>query len=552
MKDNIQLITFVALIFIFGCANQLPPGGGPFDTEPPVVVKTFPESGTLNYDKNYVEIEFNEYINKRSVTNSIFITPYFENEPEIKWYSKKMRVIFPEKLKKNSTYVISLGTDITDLRNNKMAESVILRFSTGDKIDEGIIEGKVFSEKPDGIMIYIYKLDSMYQTIRYDSAKPDFVTQTSRDGSFHIYGLPHGIFRLIAVRDKMKNFRFDINEDEIGFPVKDYKLDEKVSKIENVNFELIKIDTIKPLVNSVKFIDLNHLRVLFSEEIEIKNLSNNNFTILDDSLKKYEILGFIKTEPNSIILITESMKPDHDYKITIKEIFDLSGNKLETIKLSFYTENIADTALVTIKKIEGNLSGNVMEYFNPLCQITFSDYVAYDDFLEAFDVADMGGLRKVYKISRSDSSDFNISFGELKQKETLILKLQMSILSPKNSSHGDSIFVYKLETNSESEYGSVSGAIKNFSSSMKNENLIIHAYGMSKKKNYTAKLENEKYQIKNILPDSYLIKIAYEDSDSSKIRRGFALPFIYHKDTIKVKSRWPTTDVNFDLDDLFR
>lgn len=531
------------------CANQLPPSGGPIDKEPPVVTRTFPESGTLNYNKNFVEFEFNEFINKRNVINSIFVSPYFDEELELKWSGKKLRIIFPDKLKENKTYIVSLGTDISDLRGNKLAETVTLRFSTGNKIDDGIISGKVYDEKPDGIMIFFYLIDSVGQAVRYDSLRPDFVCQTSKDGSFSLPGLPDGIYRIIAVRDQMRNLVFDINEDEIGLPFKDYVLNDTVRTVDNAFFEMMRIDTIAPAVNSVKFEDLNHLRVNFSEEIDLSSVSLNNFSIQDTLNQFARILGWYSLDKNSIVVLCDDLIPDKDYTLQISGIRDKSGNEILKSQLNFFSEKILDTIPTNLKNFECNFSTNVMEYFNPVCSLYFNDFVSLDNFVNALSVEDTTGKKIKYQISRVDSSNFVLRFLDLKQREKILLKINLGELVDLAGNKKDTLITIKIETNSESDYGSISGIIKNRNLV---DDLELEAKQVNGKKSYKIKVVDEKYQLKNILPGSYLMKLSLPSENSPKSVEGYSKPFVYFPDTIKVKSRWPTTDVNFDARNLVR
>lgn len=548
MKKELFLILLIMIMFN-GCANQLPPGGGPIDKEPPVVVKTYPASGTLMYNKNFVEFEFSEYINKRNVLSSIFISPYFSDEVELKWSGKKLKIIFPEKLKENKTYIVSLGTDITDLRGNKLSETVSLRFSTGERIDDGIIQGKVFDEKPDGIMIFFYLIDSIGQRIKYDSLRPDFICQTSKDGSFYLPGLPNGIYRIIAVRDKMRNMLFDINEDEIGLPVTDYILNDSLRVLKNVFFEMIKIDTIKPVVNSVKSEDLNHLRINFNEEIDLNSISVENFSIEDYLGINIKVFGFYSVDKNALSIVTEKLTPATDYKIEIRGIKDLSENEIEKTKIDFTTNDLEDTIAINLKKFECNFSTNVMEFFNPACSLYFNDLVRLEVFTSALTVEDTTGNKINYQITRKDSSNFVLKFSELKPKEKILMKINLALMEDLSGNKIDSIITKQIETNSEADYGMISGEIRN-----KNlvSDLELEAKSVSTKKSYTIKIKEDKYQIKNVLPGSYLLKLSKVSENSDKTLNSFAKPFLYYQDTIKVKSRWPTTDVNFDAKELIR
>ena len=552
MKIIFSFLIFSILIFV-GCANQLPPGGGPEDREAPQIIRTFPENGTLNYNKNFVEFEFSEYINKRTVTNSIFISPYFSDEIETKWSGKKLRLIFPEKLKENKTYVISLGTDITDLRGNKLDETFTLTFSTGSKIDQGVISGRVYDSKPDGIMIFFYLLDSMKQEVDYSNTKPDFVCQTSKDGSFILTGLPEGIFRIIAVRDQMRNLLYDVNEDEIGLPFKNYQLSDTLRIIRNVQFEMMKVDTIKPVLNSVKFVDLNHIMLNFNEPIDLSTIRLENIFIYDSlQVEKFNPAGFYSVEKNSLMLTFQTLQSDKDYLISLKGIKDLSGNEIDSTTQIFFTEMVVDTIPVMIKTVQGNFSSSSLEYFNPEIEIIFNDLVYIDDFLRSFTVSDTSGKEINFSVTRKDSAGFLVRLEALKQKEKIITKINLSLLVDMSGNRIDSIFTKSFDANSDADYGLISGNIRNRFTS--DENLLVEAKSLSSDKIYRVMVKEEQYQIKNVLPGNYFVKVYLQNGSENpkNLLRNFSSPFIYHQDTIKVKSRWPTTDVNFNLESLFR
>ncbi|NNL22387.1 MAG: Ig-like domain-containing protein, partial [Ignavibacteriaceae bacterium] len=98
-------------IFLIRCANQLPPTGGDVDRIPPEIEEVYPPNGTTNYDEDYFEIEFSEYVDKRSVQDAIFISPYIDGALDFDWTSTTVEVTFPNELRKNITYTVTIGTD---------------------------------------------------------------------------------------------------------------------------------------------------------------------------------------------------------------------------------------------------------------------------------------------------------------------------------------------------------------------------------------------------------------------------------------------------------
>ena len=144
---HIIIFSIVAL-FLAGCANQQPPEGGPVDRTTPEIISTYPDSSSIrNFSDNKIRLEFDRYVNERSVEEAIFISPYI-GTPEFDWSGKELEITFPEKLRHNITYVVNIGTDVEDLNKNRMARAFTLAFSTGKEIDRGAIEGSVAGPVP--------------------------------------------------------------------------------------------------------------------------------------------------------------------------------------------------------------------------------------------------------------------------------------------------------------------------------------------------------------------------------------------------------------------
>src|SRR3990172_5117134 len=77
----------------FSCAHQVPPSGGPMDTEGPVVVYSYPAQFSLFVTTDRIEIGFDEYVDKRSVEESIFISPPID-DVEFEWAGKSVEIVF--------------------------------------------------------------------------------------------------------------------------------------------------------------------------------------------------------------------------------------------------------------------------------------------------------------------------------------------------------------------------------------------------------------------------------------------------------------------------
>ncbi|MDZ7263823.1 MAG: Ig-like domain-containing protein [candidate division KSB1 bacterium] len=70
------IFSVIIIIFIFTCAKQMPPPGGPVDTITPKVTNITPAPGAINVaTRTKIEIVFSEGMNHKSVENAIFLAP---------------------------------------------------------------------------------------------------------------------------------------------------------------------------------------------------------------------------------------------------------------------------------------------------------------------------------------------------------------------------------------------------------------------------------------------------------------------------------------------
>lgn len=61
-----------------GCANIIPPSGGPRDSIPPVPLKFTPSDSTLHFNGKHITITFNEYINLQNVREQMIISRFIK------------------------------------------------------------------------------------------------------------------------------------------------------------------------------------------------------------------------------------------------------------------------------------------------------------------------------------------------------------------------------------------------------------------------------------------------------------------------------------------
>ena len=344
-----HFIIIISCALIVSCAGQRAPEGGPLDTVPPTIISSYPAPNTINFSDNRIIIEFSEYVDRRSVEEAIFVSPAI-SDVEFEWSGREVEMIFNEALKKNTTYVITIGTDVRDVNNqNRMADAFTLAFSTGASIDKGMIAGKVFDEKPDGVMIFAYRLNDLkIDTLNPTTLKPDYITQTGKSGLYTLPYLSFGNYRVYAVRDEFRNLLYDPETDDAGTATADIVVTEKDTLRTDVQFTLAKEDTTAPRLLSAESPDYNHIFIKFSEQIDTTKISAHNFAVEDTlSLQQLKIKDFFfpEAQNNSIALVTDSLQQEKGYRIIVDSVRDMSGLNINPLARSkkFTTKGVRDT-----------------------------------------------------------------------------------------------------------------------------------------------------------------------------------------------------------------
>src|SRR5687768_17296723 len=75
-----------------GCANIIPPAGGPRDSLPPQLLKADPPDSTVNFNREEIVLTFDELIDLKDITNNLILSPIFEISPPIKVKGRVMTI----------------------------------------------------------------------------------------------------------------------------------------------------------------------------------------------------------------------------------------------------------------------------------------------------------------------------------------------------------------------------------------------------------------------------------------------------------------------------
>lgn len=320
MKKTIALLLFFNFI-LYSCAIFVPPTGGPKDEEGPKLIKSIPETGTINFSKNSIQLEFNEAINIDKFQREFLISPKLKQNVSTKLKNNTLIIEFHEKLLDSTTYKLNFRNGITDITEKNPSKNLNIIFSTGPKIDSLQLEGKTIGIHSGKILKNTFV--GLYEIHEHDSIPllkklPNYFTQVDTTGIFKLDYIKKSNYRLIAFNDKNENQYYDKENEEIGFfsDTLFFNGDEKNKKY---SLLLAKEDHDKPRVSQEISRQKNY-ELRLNENIE--KISTNDTTLKYNLIRPNTILFFknqnlIKDTTQIEINISDSSRNDTTFETKI-------------------------------------------------------------------------------------------------------------------------------------------------------------------------------------------------------------------------------------------
>ncbi|MDB5114667.1 MAG: hypothetical protein JWQ79_159 [Mucilaginibacter sp.] len=236
----LKIFTVLTLsLFIFGCAVQQKPQGGPRDRTPPKLLKATPANQTHNFSAKQIKLDFDEYFKLNNMFQEITVFPAPEKMPDFKTKQKSLIITFKDTLQKNTTYVINFGKSIGDMNENNILKNFTYVFSTGSHIDSLSMSGSVVNtltqqkEKDVTVFLFTPKQDSLL----FGKKRPSIYTTTDTAGNFTLSNLKEGTYKIYALKESAPNKIYDNDNELIAFSKKDIHLQHDTA---NISLRLFK------------------------------------------------------------------------------------------------------------------------------------------------------------------------------------------------------------------------------------------------------------------------------------------------------------------------
>lgn len=179
---------------------MVPPGGGPKDSLPPVLVSAIPAQKATNVQSKKIVLTFDEFITLEKIQDNLIVTPVPKNNPIVEGRLRNVTILLKDSLTPNTTYAFQFGNAIKDVNEGNIAAGFSYVFSTGTSIDTLELEGKVLlaeSGKADSTLLAVLHQNQDDSAIK--KLTPPYITRIDGQGKFKFKYLPAGLYKLYVV-----------------------------------------------------------------------------------------------------------------------------------------------------------------------------------------------------------------------------------------------------------------------------------------------------------------------------------------------------------------
>lgn len=524
---------FTAILFIFllvaalwQCARRGSPTGGPKDITPPVLVKTEPDSMTVNFKAKRIRLYFDEFIKLEDIQNQLIVSPPLKYQPEIKpqgTAGKYLELKFKDTLRENTTYTINFGQSVQDNNEGNPSSFLTYVFSTGDYIDSLTVAGVVkdaYKRKPDPfISVMLYEIDTAYTDSTIFQRPPNYITNTlDSTVIFKLKNLKEGQYKLFALKDEAKNNIFDQNVDKIAFMEDTLTLPNDSTYLLTLFKEVPNYNMAVPSLTAKN-------RIQFGYYGDASGIEIQTITPLPDTV--------------STKILKERDKDTLNYWLTPFEmdsiVFTVTNTK----------EKVIDTFTIKSRKVGiDSLRLNP----NQNGSLNFNDpfYIAANTPLTAIDTA---------KISMMDQDSLAVAFTT--DLDTLENKVDFDFMVEPNQNYQidmlpgaitdffgetNDTLVYNLATPSYADLGNLRFAIEADSTAYPLIVQLTDEKGSIQRE--IAATGPKVLEFNNIEPANYFVRVIFDTNSNQKwdtgdyLKRRQPEKISYYPDTIEVRANW--------------
>ncbi len=336
-------------MILAGCATPIAPTGGQPVRSSPTVISTYPEQGRTRFDGREVRFEFNRFMNRGSATRALRVEPDFGIPFTISWKRKVLILTFERSLPDSVTVIVSLGTELSDIENNRLGQPIQLAFSTGAAVDSAKVDIATLSfdkaRGESGMTVGLFRESMLDQSAVY-------VAESDTSGIVRFRHATPGQYVAVLFDDRNRNRRID--QGERHFPAKEpVTVSTDSAQIVGPLFYTSQ-DTVPPTVLGVGLLSNTRIRVRFSEPIRLNRSSS--VEVQQDS-RIVQALWLYSDTADPTVAFANSMEPllqGASYNLRVTGVTDLAGNSLAATPPTFVGSNQQDTTQVRLVRFPEN------------------------------------------------------------------------------------------------------------------------------------------------------------------------------------------------------
>ncbi len=186
-----------------GCANIIPPTGGPKDTIPPILVSAVPHDTTRNFKGNKIVFTFDEYIDGKDIRANLVVSPVPKIEPITDAKLRTITIKLKDTLEQNTTYSLNFYRGVKDVNEGNVLKNFTYVFSTGNHIDSGRLEGHVILAQTGKVdTTIVVMLHRKFDDSAVVKERPRYITRVDSNGRFVFRFIEPGRYALFAMKDE--------------------------------------------------------------------------------------------------------------------------------------------------------------------------------------------------------------------------------------------------------------------------------------------------------------------------------------------------------------
>lgn len=432
-----------------GCANIIPPAGGPRDSIAPVLVKATPGDSTRNFSGNKFMLVFDEFVEVQNISENLLVSPLPKVNPLVEFKLNTVTVKIKDTLEPNTTYTFQFGNSIKDFNEGNILKKFSYVLSTGPTIDSLELQGQVLlaeSGKVDSTLIV------MLHTNGDDSAvvkeKPRYITRLDGEGKFLFRNLPGRTFYLYALKDEGGTRRFMDDKQLFAFAAKPVTIQAGLSPVTLYAYSA------KPPAPAATATPANiggglrlrgggggatndkRLRYQTSLAAGQQDLLNDLMVTFESPLRRYDSGGirlftdstyipvtdarFVLDSSRQKLTLKQSWKENTRYHIILSKEFaeDSTGRKLlKDDTLHFQTRKLADYGTLKIRFRNLDLAANPVLLFMSGETITRSVALTGPEYSAPLVLPTEYELRLLFDTNKNGKWDPGQFFGKHLQPE---------------------------------------------------------------------------------------------------------------------------------------